>query len=200
MKIKAKVCLLALGISVSVLTLAQDVQKTKAQEINVVYGEKHIFTIETPEGWINDKLNAQKIGLVNFFYAKADSALQQKSYIYANGYDKGSVGETLEEFIAADLETYRKKYPNVKFEIINVGFSGGVKNGKLYSFSNLSDRYQEEVLYAETDQSIIVFSFSATTKNDYQNYQLVFDDFVKSFKYRGDNPKPFLDYFNKKNK
>jgi hypothetical protein len=95
------------------------------------------------------------------------------------------------------LETYRNKYPDYKYEAVKIEFSGGVKNGKIYSYSNLKDRYKEEVLYAETESTILIFAFSATTENDYQNYQTVFDAFVKSFNYRGDNPKPFLDYMNK---
>src|SRR5688572_25610917 len=182
-------------------SFGQGAQQIKRPEINVVYGEKHIFTIETPTDWINDKESAKTIGLVNFFYAKADTAVRQKSYLYANGYDKASVTETLEEFIKSDLKIFRKKYPNCKIEIMEVGFSdSSLKNAKLYSFSNLSDRYKEEVLYSETNESIIVFSFSATTESDHKKYQLVFDDFVKSFKYRGDNPKPFLEYMNKKNR
>ncbi len=165
--------------------------------MNIVYGDKHIFTIETPQDWFNDKGYAQKIGLVNLFYAKADSSVMQKSYMYANGYDKDKVNSSLEEFIQRDLETYRKKYPDYKYEIVKIEFSGGVMNGKLYSFSNLKDRYKEEVIYAATESTIIVFSFSATTEKNYINYQSVFDAFVKSFNYRGDNPKPFLDYMNK---
>src|SRR5688572_8413238 len=198
MRVKlAMVSILILGTSNFNFGFAQSEQK-KAPELNVVYGDKHIFTIETPEGWINDKESAQKIGLVNFFYTKGDTSVKQKCYIYANGYDKAAMNETLERFIKGDLETYRKKYPDYKYEIVNIGFTGGVKNGKLYSFSNLKDRYKEEVLYAETESTIIVFSFSATTEKDYKNYQSVFDAFVKSFKYRGDNPKPFLDYMNMK--
>ena len=84
--------------------------------------------------------------------------------------------------------------------MVNLGFTGGVKNGKLYSFSNLTDRYKEEVVYSETESSFIVLSFSATTEANYKDYQPVFDLFVNSFKYRGDNPKPFLDYMEKNKK
>lgn len=191
------VSMLTMGTSILNFSFAQSEQKKKASELNVVYGDKHIFTIETPEGWINDKKNAQKIGLVNFFYAKSDASIKQKSYMYANGYDKDTVNYSLEEFIKGDLETYQKKYPDYKYEIVKIAFTGGVRNGKLYSFSNLKDRYKEEVLYAETESTIIVFSFSATIEKDYKNYQSVFDAFVKSFNYRGGNPKPFLDYMNK---
>jgi hypothetical protein len=172
----AIVIMLTLGTSIFNFGFAQQAQKKKAPELNVVYGDKHIFTIETPEGWVNDKENAKKIGLVNFFYPKLNGSAKQRSYMYAN---------------------YQKKYPGYKYEIVKITFSGGVKDGKLYSFSNLKDRYKEEVLFAETESSIFVFSFSATNEKDYSKYQSVFDTFVKSFKYRGDNPKTFLDYMNK---
>jgi len=196
MKIRfALITSLCLGTLSPYIGFAQSGQNQTA-DINIVYGKSHIFTIETPIGWINDKENAQKIGLVNFFYARTDTSVIQKSYMYVLGIDKKNNKETLQDFISGDLQTYRKKYPDFKYEITEVEFNGGVKNGKLYSFSNLKDRYKEEVLYAETETTIIVFAFSATTQKDYENYQSVFDAFIMSFNYRGDNPKPFLDYMN----
>ena len=50
-------------------------EQNQMTDINIVYGKSHIFTIETPIGWFNDKKNAQKIGLVNFFYAEADTSV-----------------------------------------------------------------------------------------------------------------------------
>ena len=196
MKIKfAIITSLYLGTLSLYTGFAQSGQNQMA-DINIVYGKSHIFTIETPIGWVNDKENAQKISLVNFFYARADTSVIQKSYMYVLGIDKENNKETLRDFISGDLQTYCKKYPDFKYEMIEVGFTGGVKNGKLYSFSNLKDRYKEEVLYAETETAIIVFAFSATTQKDYENYQPVFDAFIMSFNYRGDNPIPFLDYMN----
>jgi len=167
-------------------------------EINVVYGEKHIFTISTPKDWVNDKKSAKSIGLVCFFYAEKDASLKRKSYMYAHGYDKASSEENLEKFIKADLETYGKKYPDFKFENINLGFTGGIISAKMYTFFNLTDRFKEEVIYMETESSILIFVFSAQTENDYENYQPIFDQFVNSFNYRGDNPQPYLNYVNSK--
>jgi len=172
-------------------------QTSEKPEINVVYGKKHIYTIETPSGWINDREQAQKYGLVNFFYHKSDSLINQKSYIYAFGIDKEIPTETLDYFIKGDLEKYSKKYPDFKYDTVDIDFTGGVKEGKLYTFSNLTDRFKEEVLYCETDSAFLIFSFSATTEQNYFDYQTVFDSFINSFQYRGDNPKPFLDYMKK---
>jgi len=170
-------------------------QIENAPEVNVVYGEKHIFTIETPDNWINDKDFAQKIGLVCFFYPKNEKDKSGKNYFYANGIDKENAEENLADFIEADLEQFRNKYPDMTFETTAVEFSGELRNGVLYSFSNLKDRYKEEVLYVETDDSFLIFSFAALTSEDYDKYQIVFDDFVASFNFRGNNPKPFLDHF-----
>ena len=169
-------------------------QSIQRPEINVVYGEKHIFTVETPTKWINDKPLAQKYGLVCFFYAKKDSLIKQKSYIYAHGIDKASSDENLDNFIKGDLKKYKEKYPDFKYENIQIGYTDGIINGKFYCFSNLSDRFKEEVAYMETESSFLIFSFSATTESDYNDYQPIFDSFVESFEYRGDNPQPFLDY------
>jgi hypothetical protein len=173
-------------------------QNAKSPEINVVYGKKHIFTIETPDNWINDKDFAQKIGLVCFFYPKKEKNESKRNYFFANGIDKGSSKETIANFINGDLGQFRKKYPDMTFAKTPVEITGGLRNGILYSFSNLTDKYKEEILYGETDDSFLIFSFSALSSGDFELYQPVFDKFIASFKYRGNDPKPFLDYMNKK--
>jgi hypothetical protein len=165
-------------------------------EINVVYGDKYLFTIETPKNWVNDRDLANKIGLVCFFYEK-DETNKNLNYFYANGIDKKFQQDKLNDFIKSDVEVYNKKYPKMTYSVVPIGFTGGVRNGTLYSFSNLSDRYKEEVLYSETDDAYIIISFSASTKEKYEKNQPIFDKFIESFNYRGNNPKPFLDYMNK---
>jgi hypothetical protein len=163
-------------------------------EINVISGDHHLFTVETPEGWVNDKEAAESINLVSYFYPKGDSKNKDKSYVYAMGYDKRNPKDSLQGFVEADLKTYRSKYPKFKYKDVRVQPSGGILNAVMYTFDNLSDRYKEEVLYMETDSAVLVFSFSATTKQAYILYQPVFDKFVGSFKYRGNDPKPFLEW------
>lgn len=173
-------------------------QTNNQPEINVVYGEKHIFTIETPDGWTNDKESAQKVGLVCFFYPKSEIGKSHLNYCYANGYDKENTNEKLVDFISGDLEKFKKQYPDLTYEKTAIEITGGLRNAVLYSFSNLTDRFKEEVLYSDTEDSFIIFSFSAKTEEDYKNYQPIFDGLISSFKYRGNNPKPFLDYMNSK--
>ena len=175
-------------------------QNDKGPETNVVYGEKYIFTIETPYGWINDKDLAHKIGLVCLFYPEEEKVETNKNYFYANGIDKKTSEESLTNFINDDIEHFRKKYPDLTFKKIPVEISGGLRNGVVYSYSNLTDNYKVEVLYAETDDSFLIFSFASKTLEDYKTYQPVFDQFIASFIYRGNNPKPFLDYMKNQKK
>lgn len=163
-------------------------------EVNVIYGEKHIFTVLTPEGWVNDKEAASKIGLVSLMYSSADTNKTPKSHMYAKGYDKDKNNKNLKSFLNGDIANFRKKYPNLSYEQIEIGKSGAIIDATMLSFSNLEDRYKEEVIYLETEFSVLVFVFSTFSEHDYINYQPIFDQFVASFNYRGSNPKPFLDW------
>ncbi len=162
--------------------------------MNVIYGEHHIFTISTPEGWVNDKEAASSIGLISFFYNKEDQSKNTKSYMYAMGYDKDNETESLEAFMSGDIAHFKKKYPKLTYEQVETEKSGAIINAQMLSYSNLEDRYKEEVLYLETELSILVFVFATFSEEDYQNYLPVFDQLITSFNYRGNNPKPFLDW------
>ncbi len=173
-------------------------QDEKTPELNVIYGKKHIFTIDTPDDWINDKELAKKIGLVCFFYPSKDKNKIKKNYFFANGIDKASSDENFADYIKIDLDKLLKKYPDLTYERTPADFTGGIKNGVLYSFSNLTDKYKEEVVYMETNDAFLIFTFASMTEKDYKKYQTVFDKFIASFNYRGNNPKPFLEYMKNK--
>jgi len=180
----------------SIVCLAQESKK----DINVIYGDHHIYTVETPTNWVNNKSDAEEIGLTNIFYNSQDTGKTHKSYMYTNGYDKTSPSDDLQSFVKDDLETFLKKYPKAIYKSVNLHFEPPILNGLMLSFGNLPDRFKEEVVYLETKETVIVFSFAAFTKSDYEDYRKVFDDeFLSSFKYRGNNPKPFLDQWNKRN-
>lgn len=169
-------------------------------EMNVIYGDRHIFTISTPEGWVNDKEAAARIGLVSFFYNKEDIDKNPKSHMYAMGYDKDEKNKDLKSFVNGDIANFKKRYPNLTYEQIETGKSGAIIDTQMLSSSNLEDRYKEEVVYLETEFSILVFVFSTFSEQDYLNYQPVFDQFMGSFNYRGNNPGPFLEWQKQKRK
>ena len=191
-----KTTTLLLIFLVSISAFSQNSQK----DINVIYGDHHIYTIETPTNLFNDKESASTIGLTNFFYNPNEPNNGKRSYMYTNGYDKSSKEENLDSFIKADIKNFLKKYPEAKYESVNLGFEAPIIDGRAISYTNLSDRYKEEVVYLETEETIIVFSFAAFNKEDYERYVIVFDkEFIGSFAYRGNDPKPFLEWQKKNN-
>ncbi len=168
--------------------------------MNVIYGDHHIFTIETPTNWINDKTAAQTIDLTNFFYCADDRDKAQKSHMYTNGIDKANEAENLESFVEGDIAAFKKKYPDAEYSVLDGEHNPPIVNSIILSFENLHDRYKEEVVYLETKETIIVLCFSAYSEDDYMKYADVFDsEFVGSFAYRGNNPKPFLEWQKKQN-
>src|SRR5688500_45750 len=126
-----RICIF-LFLSVTLPGVAQDTKS--APGVNVIYGANHIFTIETPEGWINDKQAASTIKLASFFYAKADSKKPRKSYMYAMGYDKDGQNKDLKSFIDGDLKKLKNKYPSLTYDEIAVGASGGIINANMCAF------------------------------------------------------------------
>ena len=120
--------------------------------------------------------------------------------MYTNGYDKSSEKETLKTFMDADLKTFLKKYPTAKYKKVEIAVKAPILDGVMLSFDNVPDRFKEETIYLETKETIIVFSFAAFNQSDYEMYRKIFDEeFVKSFTYRGNDPKPFLKYMKNKN-
>ncbi len=186
-------------IILTFLSLTLTSRAQSQPEMNVIYGEQHIFTITTPEGWVNDKELASEIGLVSFFYAKSDADKEIKSHMYAKGYDKNERNKDLKSFMNGDITNFKKKYPNLTFQEIEIGKSGDIIDAKMLSFSNLEDRFKEEVLYLETEFSVLVFVFSTFSESDYKKYRPIFDKLIASFNYRGSNPQTFLEWQKKQN-
>lgn len=168
-------------------------------EMNVIYGDKHVFTINTPSGWINDTELAIKNGLASYFYAKEDAMKEPKSYIYAMGYDKNLWNKNLKSFVNADIATFDSKYPNLTYCIAKSGKPEGIIDATMITFSNLTDRYKDEVVYMETDFSILIFVFSTYSEIDYIKYDPVFDQMMSTFHYGGSDPNSFLEKLENKN-
>lgn len=170
----------------------------KLLELNIIYGKNHIYTVETPEDWFNDKVSAKKAGLACIFYPIADENKKQKNIIFSLGIDKTSENENLNNLINADIKKFNEKYPDLKIDNVPINnFSSELRNGVIYSYSNLTDKFREEVIYVESDNSIFIFSFSSLSEKDYNSYYKVFDKFVASYSYQGNKPELFINTIRK---
>ena len=102
----------------TIVSQSQDLDNS----INIIYGSHHLYTVETPAGWINDTSFAQAIGLTNFFYNLRDTSSADKSYMFTNGYDKEDENENIETFVKADIIAFLKKYPAATYGEVDINF------------------------------------------------------------------------------
>jgi hypothetical protein len=177
----------AIILTVSSICNGQESDKEAVEAEILVSGNNYTFTIHTPPKWINDKEVAAQFGLKCFFYPLDSSSESFTSYMYALGIEKDTTFSSLESFIEKDLKKFKIKHPDYTHEITEIMHGEDIIDAKLISFSNLSDRYKEEVLYNETDSAVIVITFTALEQTDYDKYLSQFEDFVHSFKYLGNN-------------
>lgn len=170
-------------------------------EMNVIYGPHFIYTIATPSGWINDKDAAKKMGLTNLFYNPSDPDDGKRAYMYTSGHEKLSPDENLELFVNREWKDFVKKYPSAQSNKAKIGFEYPVTDALMLSLTNLAGGYKEDIIYLETSGTIVVLKFVAFDKADYDKYFGKFDkEFLQSFIFRGNDPKPFLEWLENKNK
>lgn len=153
----------------------------------VVYGENHIFSIERAENWILDRELAASQQLGSFFYP-AESQSKTETYFYAQGWDKPSKDSTLQEFIDSDISQFKEKFPGLTYEKTKQGTAGLIHNAWVYTYSDMGDRFKEEVFYLESDTAVITLVFSAKNKESYEKYVKDFDKMASSFKYLSSDP------------
>ena len=169
-----------------------EIEGSDQKNWTIVYGDKHVFKVETPKNWVRDTESAQKSGLVAFFYPSTFKNWNAV-YAFAHGYGK-DVGEGIDSFIENDLIKFGKKYPQLDHQEIPLNAEPPILQGRMLSFKNLTDRYTEEVVYLETETAIITIVFAASTEAIYDQHVSGFNEFVATFKFLGTN----LDDFRKK--
>lgn len=154
----------------------------------IVSGKNYAFTIETPINWVNDTILAKNFRLNCFFYPASDNSSELNSYMYPLGINKLKSDETLKDFLEKDSVAFRLKHPNFKIQTTPLKNKAGIINSLRFTYSNLEERYKEEVVYNETDSAFIIIAFSAIDQNDYDRYLSVFDSLLCSFEFKGSIP------------
>ena len=173
---------------VSYQAIAQD-----NTSLNIIHGPSHLFTVETPDGWLNDLATAQSIGLTCIFFRQEDNHQKNKSYMFAMGYDKDGFHKDLDAFITADIKEFKVKYPKAKTISTHLSIDSTVVAARRVTYSNLPDRFIEQVTYIETQTTIVVMPFAAFTEDKYDQDKLSYEQFVSSFVFRTSDPQPYLE-------
>lgn len=166
---------------------------TDSQATKLIYGEKHVFTVNVPANWINDSTAEQDSGIP--FLIKPDNDEDwNKVYLYAIGFDKPeNSNEDIKTFVKNDTKNYKNNYPGIKINKIDINFDN-IKNsttlsGKYYinEFSNFDNTYKEIVVYIEFTQGVGTIVFSTTSKEVFEKYYNDFISLVNSFHFIADS-------------
>jgi len=129
----------------------------------ILYGNRHAFTITAPEGWVLDNSSGVNQGLHAVFYPEGSSWKEAETVMYANGYDKQNVLDTLESFMEGDAESFRNKHPDI--EIKDAG-TRELPRG-VASIRHFFGENYESVAYIDSEGAVIVIVMSSRTEKEF---------------------------------
>jgi hypothetical protein len=170
-----------------------------AEQPAIIYGDAHVFTVDTPSGWTLDRELAKRNGLVHMIYPSSESALIE-NYIYAIGWGRDSGNENIEKFIEADIKQFKDLFPGIKDAELKIQgtrkpnkyLTGKMKLIEFTNFPKSSGKYAESVFYCETNKSIITIAFSSHTSDSHDKYFPAYQAVINSFNFISDSPQEFF--------
>jgi hypothetical protein len=114
--------------------------------------------------------------------------------MYANGVGRSS-GETLDSFIAEDIQAFRRRSPQIQ---VNEGSPIKTKDGRVALvryFSGDQSGNHEAVAYIAENRAFIVLALSARSQDAYQRSLHSFAELVRNYSFISDHPKDEIDHF-----
>lgn len=189
--VKCKVLLFILIFTAGLFSLSYS-------EVALIYGNKHLFSISTPDDWIFDRELANQIGLPHFIFPSSEiDSEEKKIFIYAIGADRPEGSKrTIHDFINYDTNNFLSRIPNLKIEKENITFTNIVKNDFLsglyyvYRFIFPTGRY-ECVVYIDAIETVVTIVYSADNLENFDKYYKDFIYVVNSFDFLGRNVKVY---------
>lgn len=146
----------------------------------IVYGKGFSFAVKEPAGWTgNTSELARQFGVNVVFVPQAKRSREHDVTIRIRVNRK--VDENTEQDLKADMDGYRKKYPTVRFEDLEL------KSEKYKVFSKLffvTDQFYEYVAYVNPGGNVpMVFSFAFSKRGQRASTEELsaFDAIIQSF-------------------
>jgi hypothetical protein len=185
---------MTLRLALLTLTVALAIAGAAEAQTGIVYGDSHAFFVTAPDGWVLDNRSGLANGVHAGFYPQGSSWRDSPAVMYANGVGRSS-GETLDSFIADDIQTFRGRSPQIQ---VKEGPPIKTKDGRValmrYFSGDQSGNY-EAVAYIAEKKAIIVLALSARSQDAYQRSLQSFDELVRNYTFISDDPKDEIDHF-----
>jgi hypothetical protein len=182
-----RLALLTLGIAFAIASAAE-------AQTGMVYGDSHAFFVTAPAGWVLDNRSGLRDGVHAAFYPQGSSWTDSPAVMYANGSTRSS-GQTLDSFIADDIQTFRGRSPQIQ---VKEGPSIKTKDGRVavvrYFSGDQSGNY-EAVAYIAEKKAMIVLALSARSQDAYQRSLQSFQELVRNYTFISDDPKDEIGHF-----
>ena len=183
-------------LSLALLTFSLALATTTAAEdqTGIVYGDSHAFFVTAPPGWVLDNQSGLRNEVHAAFYPQGSSWRDSPAVMYANGVTRSS-GETLDSFIADDIQTFRERSPQIQ---IKEGSPIKTKDGRIAVvryFSGDQSGNHEAVAYIAEKRAIIVLALTARTQDAFQRSLQPFEELVRNYTFISDDPKNEIHHF-----
>jgi hypothetical protein len=147
-------------------------------------GRNYTFTIESPENWSNNPVEAASNGLPFLLFPKNPGG-QSSAYIYALGHDRTPESPpTIEQYIQADYQKQKAGDSRLEVRKLDLRFENLEKSRELpgiyyiYEFSGYNDGQQDIVVFIESGDGVIVIVYGAEA----ESYQRFYNDFITVIK------------------
>src|SRR5882762_3679276 len=110
-----------------IFSLAAPTASAAEGQTGVVYGDNHAFFVTAPSGWVLDNRSGLGNRVHAAFYPEGSNWRDSPAIMYANGVGRSS-GETLDSFIAEDIQAFRGRSPQIQ---VDEGSPNKTKDGRV---------------------------------------------------------------------
>ena len=175
----------SIGIHAFLLTLlAQTVLAAPQKDMDaiIVYGDGWAFAIREPKGWNVDIKSGSQDGLNAVVLPKG--AVYGRADNWINAIVITKAGEDLSKDLSADMSSYSKRFPGLKFEDYKPKTANYPSIGKIYVHPS---GIREYLVYLNPDKNAKVFVlFTLVTQGkDFRNILSTYEDLTNSFRWLG---------------
>jgi hypothetical protein len=114
--------------------------------------------------------------------------------MYANGVGRSS-GQTLDSFIADDVQSFRDRSPQIRVEERSPIKTKDGRLAVVRYFSGDQFGNHEAVAYIAEKRAFIVLALSARSQDAYQRSSRSFEELVRNYSFISDHPKDEIGHF-----
>jgi hypothetical protein len=173
---KTLAIVLLFGIITVILSQIKDTNQYKS---GLIYGPNHSYFLDAPDGWVLDNVNGKAQGLHAVFYPKDNNWQNSPGVIYTKAIGKDSIYPNIKEYIAKDLEMFKRESPNIVARFKSDVKLENNKTAKIYDW--IGDKWgnYESTAYIDENKVIVIIVY---TCRDIKFYKTNYDKFINVIK------------------